>query len=65
MYLTISRKENVTFTVYKTHILVLELMKNLFDLAGIVTVISVLLSQMQGELPFCLLKILNIKFTTV
>ena len=61
MYLIISTKEIVTSTVYKIHTLVLELMKNLFDLVGIVTVILVLLGQMQGGVAILFAKNLEYK----
>ena len=48
------------YCLQDTHF-ILEWMKNLFDLVGIVTVILVLLGQMQGELQFLFAKNLEYK----
>ena len=59
------KEKSIIYTAYKTHTLLLELMKNWSDQVGIMIATLALISQTQEASPSYLLKILNIKFIRV
>ena len=61
MFYITSKKKGVKYSVCKTCILALVLMKSMFVPIGMVTVTLVLLNQMQGKWLFCSVKYSNIK----